>query len=183
MNFVPQTEVQGQVAADLVVVLHIGRNHTGALSPGAGADASAKLVRQSQEKVGFAGSRSAARGGQGIGTGRVPAREVHQPDGSVVSRVISVDSLAHELEAGVNNVLAHIDHQAVLGLNHRIGKQLLDSRVTEAAHKPAAETQGQQAWAAIVAIGDTQVLGDVAGAAVKDVAVVQLHVIRAQPHS
>src|ERR1017187_7327493 len=161
MNFVPQTEVQGQVAADLVVVLHIGRNHTGALSPGAGADASAKLVRQSQEKVGFASSRSAARSGQGTGTGGVAARAVHQADGSGGSRAISVDLLAYKLEAGVNNVLAHIDPPAVLGLNPRIGKHLLDSRVTEAAHKPAAETQGQQAWAAIAAIGDIQGLGDV----------------------
>ena len=82
---------------------------------------------------------------------------------SVVSRVISVNPLPHKLEAGVNDVPALVDNQAVLRLNHGIGKELLHTRSSQSAGEPAAKVQCQQARSQIVAVGDPQILSDVPG--------------------
>src|SRR4051812_1458193 len=104
MRFVPQTDVQGQVGADFIIVLNVAREHARALTPRAGADAAPELVGQAKEEIRFTRAGAATCSGQRVGSCREPACEVHEPDYSVISGVISIDPLAHVLKASVNDV-------------------------------------------------------------------------------
>ena len=171
MCLIPQTQVQGKVLRQPVVVLHKPGDDVGPLAPCAGLRASTgEAARQSEEEVRFRQARVLAAKADAAQITRVP-------------RVVDVDAFAEELEPRMNRMLSARDHHRVVDLAHGAGEKLLipHNAATQArCEVVACEVQSQQTGAGDIRIGDSQCCPKTPQPGLRRVAVVHQDVIHAE---
>ena len=124
------------------IVLDEASQNPGALAPSSAIDAAAHLGSQSQQEVGLTGTAARARGSQRIRTRGIPAIECECSGFAIVAGIEGIDAFAPGLETKMEYVLAARDRHRILELNHRVGEELVDIRVTDTRGIAAREAHG-----------------------------------------